>query len=356
MLKKWLRLLYTAALIVGVLLSFFAAVEVLRAFQTLHGLHPAAGYAFLGLIALLVAWVLWRVIWAIAAHRPPLTPPAIRDRENASMQELERYNRYLARYIRRLTGNEAIPEEVRNSAAADLAALHGKLTGGSDRDVLLETARKSETEIVEPLLKPLDAQADKHVRACVRDVTIGVALSPYRSADLLIVLYKNLVTLRRIIIVYNSRPTLREQFRVFRDILSVVATVNFLNLFGKMLDSLSGVPVLGRYADNLAQGAGAGLMTSAAGHAAIDRCRAFRGWDKEQAKESLTGNLSGFLTDVKDIILKDVIPALGKGLGGAAKRTVGGVGDKIKGAAKRLLGRGDEAEDAEHRPGEAPAT
>ena len=61
MLRKWLRLLYTAALMVGVLLSFFAAVEVLRAFQTLHGLHPAAGYAFLGLIALLVAWVLWRV-------------------------------------------------------------------------------------------------------------------------------------------------------------------------------------------------------------------------------------------------------------------------------------------------------
>ncbi len=349
MLRKWLRLLYTAALIVGVLLSFFAAVEVLRAFQTLHGLHPAAGYAFLGLIALLVAWLLWRVIWAIAAHRPALTPPAIRDRENASMQELQRYNRYLARYVRRLTGNEAIPEEVRNKAAADLAALHGKLTGGSGRDALLETARKAETEIVEPLLKPLDAQADKHVRACVRDVTIGVALSPYRSADLLIVLYKNLVTLRRIIIVYNSRPTLREQFRVFRDILSVVATVNVLNLIGKLLGGLGGLPLV----DPVVQGAGAGLMTSAAGHTAIHRCRAFRGWNAEEAKASLARNLSGFLADVTGIIVKDVVPALGKRAVHVAKRTVSGVTDAVKDAGKWLVGRKGEAGEGE--PGEAPA-
>jgi len=37
----------------------------------------------------------------------------------------------------------------------------------------------------------LDEQAERIVRECVRDVMLAVVLSPYRSADLLIVLYRN---------------------------------------------------------------------------------------------------------------------------------------------------------------------
>ena len=69
---------------------------------------------------------------------------------------------------------------------------------------------------------------------------------------------------------------------ILRDVLRVLITVNFLYIGRNLVENLfANVPLLGRVVDDMGQGLGAGLFTSAAGHAAIERCAAFRGWDKE---------------------------------------------------------------------------
>ena len=74
--------------------------------------------------------------------------------------------------------------------------------------------------------------------------------------------------------IYNSRPLLSEQVLVLKDVLKVVATINYMNWGQKVAESLtSSVPIIGRASGEIAQGLGAGLLTSVAGHGAMERCR-----------------------------------------------------------------------------------
>jgi hypothetical protein len=140
---------------------------------------------------------------------------------------------------------------------------------------------------------------------------MAVTLSPYPSVDLMVVVYRNGAMVLRLIRIYASRPAAREQLLILRDTLRVVATVNFLNVSRNLMESLfSKLPVIGPVVDDIAQGLGAGLLTSAAGHAAVGRCAAFRGWDKEEATETLARQARTFLADVKNIFTKDVLPEI----------------------------------------------
>ncbi len=63
-------------------------------------------------------------------------------------------------------------------------------------------------------------------------------------------------------------------------------------------------------ADDSARGGGGGLLTSVAGHAAIDRCRSFSGWSEEEAKAGMAGKLKGFFRDLKGVVRDAVMPAM----------------------------------------------
>ena len=105
-----------------------------------------------------------------------------------------------------------------------------------------------------------------------------------------------------------ATPMLTEQVLIFRDVLRVVATVNFMNFGQKLLDQLfSHVPYVGRALEDFAEGIGAGLLTSVAGHGALYRCRAYRGWNQEEAVRDLTSHVKRLLSDVKNIFKKDVL-------------------------------------------------
>ncbi len=306
MLRQLWKVIRTAVLVVGVLLTFFAVVEVLQAYETLRGFHPVAGWAFVGLLGL---GLLWLIVWYVrrVLSRPRvLTPPKIPDRENASPRQLRRWTRYLGKFLGRLAGNPLLSAEQHAHAQAGAEKLRLLASASPSRDDLVAGIEQAESEHVEPLLKELDDQADKHVRDCVRGVMFWVALSPYKSADLLIVIYRNVRMLGDLVKVYNARPTLREQLRVFRDTLRIVATVNFLNIGRNVFESVFKALPGGRFADDIAQGIGAGFMTSVAGHAAIGRCRAFRGWSEEQARENLRAKVGDFYHDVRDIFMKDI--------------------------------------------------
>ena len=72
----------------------------------------------------------------------------------------------------------------------------------------------------------------------------------------------------------------------------------------------------------IAQGIGAGFMTSVAGHAAMDRCRAFKGWNKQEAKNNLRNRANSFYADVKNMFKRDILPVLVKRAAAVSKETL----------------------------------
>lgn len=306
MLKSWFKLIRAALIVIGVLLSFFAFVEIVRAYQTLYDMHPAAGYTFLTVILVGVVWLLLYIVFSLASRPRALTAPVIDDYSTASKRQLQRYIKYLLKYLARLVNNELITDEDSELILTGIAELNAVLET-SDSEVLVDAIGKVESTVIEPVLSTIDEHAKKQIRTSMRDVMLGVTLSPYKSADLIIVVYRNFVMVGRIIRIYNTRPTVGQQWRIFSDILSVVATVNYINMGRNLIEALaSRVPGIGHFTDDIAQGIGAGFMTTVAGHAALDRCRAFKGWDRAEAKDSILKKVGDFYADVKDLFFSDI--------------------------------------------------
>lgn len=311
MIQRILRLVYTAALVVGGLVLFFTLIECLRAYTTLRAVHPALGTAFgiavLVGVAALIAW------YAITIGRRPgvLLPPAGVDPETATGAPLRAYARYQIRLLRRLSGNPSVDSLQREIARRQSDRLREALAAGAHAADLPLTVRHATEYAITPAVEPLDALARAEVARSVRDVMLGVTLSPWRTADLLVVLYRNLRMTARIMDLYNTRPPLREQVLILRDVFTVVATVNFLSYGSQLFQTLTAsVPVLGRFADDVAEGIGAGVLTSVTGHAAIGRCRTYGSWDAAEAQRSIRANLGRFLADVKHIVIDDVLQRL----------------------------------------------
>lgn len=311
MLRDLWRALRTVFIVVGLLLCFFAWIEVLRAYQILAALHPVCGYVFAGLLAALLLWL--ALYYAVTvSQRPVVLPPAKHpDLLTAPAGEIRQYVTHLIRVMRRLSRNSLLPDERRERLKDGVLMLEQAGAGFVERRHLSDTVLRCETGIVEPAVAALDSIAEKEIRRCVRDVMVGVTLSPWRSADLLVVLYRNAGMVLRIVRIYDSRPRVREQAIILRDVLTVVATVNYLNYGSKLLQNLTvGVPVLGRFTDDIAQGVGAGLLTSVTGRAALGRCSSFQSWSEREMEETIHGKLRGFVQDVKGIVTEDILPRL----------------------------------------------
>ena len=329
MLVRWFRLLRTAVIVIGAVFSFFALMEVVRAYQTLRGVHPILGYVFLAVILLLVAWLTGRFILSILSRPTVLIAPTIPDPDKATPRQLRRYARYLCRYLRRLAVNSLLTDEQRTAACKTAEALAVATRSTRDPDALRQAIVDTETNGLAPLLERVDAHAAGHVRDCMRDVMIAVAVSPYKALDLFIVVYRNLAMVRHVIYTYNARPRLREQLQIGWDILAVVATVNYIHMGKNLIEGLgSRVPGIGRFIDDIAQGMGAGFMTTIVGHAAIDRCRAFRGWNTQAAKRRLGAHVEDFYRDVRDLFTRDVLPSLLRRVGDTSRETM----DRVVGA------------------------
>lgn len=322
MLWSMWKLIRNTLIFVGVLLSFIALMEILRAYQTLHGIHPWLGYAF-ALIA--AGGIIWMIVyyWIVVGSQPRvLTPPKITDFESASLRQIRKYALYLTRYLKRLSINPNLDETQQESARQARNTLDGLLVKSPNSETLLAAVHEIEQNTIRPLLRSIDRKASRHVRDCMRDVMIAVTLSPYRSVDLAVVVYRNVRMVIDLIRMYNTRPAVKEQLLIFYDIFSIIATVNYIHLGRNLIQSLgSKVPGVGRFLDEIAQGIGAGFMTTITGHAAMQRCRAFDGWNARKERDNLLAHIGDFYADVRDIFFKDVwgsvIQTSGQALGSA---------------------------------------
>lgn len=292
---------------VGLGFVAFVGLETLRAYQTLAELHPWAGYAFLVLLAVLLGYILWQ-IRLVFVYRSVPHPPAKQSSDSSSIPRNE-WIRYLDKIAERFEKNpllnkkEAQIQDFRN----DILKLNSLKS-----DLVFEDALGTiEEQRIAPLIQYLDEKAEAIVSDNVGIVTIGTALSPYRSVDFYIVLARNLRMVNSILRVYRTRPLPRETIAVFYDIARVVAAVNILNAMDTVWAGLGRhVPFVGRYGEAISEGLFSGLLTSVAGHAAIDRCRSYRHWSREEAARKYRGRLTRYGNDVWGIIMRHGVEKL----------------------------------------------
>lgn len=313
MFTKILRIFSIAVNIILGLLCFQIVIDLIQAHQVLQKVHPILGTLFaLTLAAAGTAAVTWYII-SLKRHPLTLRPPPRRELDKANPKELRAYGRYLRRVMQRLARNELLLEVNREELESEAGQLHEALARKSDITLLSNRIRDAEELRIQPAIKVLDELAEKEVRHCVRDIMLGITLSPWRTVDLFVVMYRNMGMIVRITGIYSNKPRLREHFLILRDVVTVVATVNFLNYGSKLMNNLlTSVPFLGRFTDDIAQGVGAGLMTSVTGHTTLMRCRAFRGWSDVETHNALANQLGQFMVDIKKIVFDDILPQLRK--------------------------------------------
>ncbi|HPF98858.1 MAG TPA: YcjF family protein [Kiritimatiellia bacterium] len=308
--RLW-KLICRISLVVASFLGLFFLGELARLYMLFYRIHPIAGWTYAAILGLGFLYVLVRAIVAWRSIPRALTPPPRPDLDHPDHKAMLAYSRYLARFLRRMGRNTHLPQEARSFAREKAADIADTLSAHPLNDDLVRTIQKTENEVIAPLLQSLDELAAGEVRKSVRDVMLGVTFSPYPSVDLLVVLYRNTAMVLRVSRIYRARPSPREELTILRDIMTTVAAVNFLNISRKLMESLlSQIPFIGGVADDIAQGIGAGLLTSVTGHAAMDRSGAFRGWNREEEIQSLGSKTAGFLKDVKDMFTKDLLPDL----------------------------------------------
>ena len=295
--------------VIGGLLTFLVLFELFRIFIFLHEFNPAWAWGYVAVLSLALLGGLFYALRQSQRYPKPLIPPTLPPLAEATHGEMKRYATYLIRYQRRLARNRNIHSDVRSKLNEEVEAMDALLNHHPLNEDLKLIIEKSEREILPLAQVQLKSKAEREIRRSVRDVMLGVTLSPYHSIDLLIVLYRNFSMIFRIMKVYETSPVVRAQWRIVRDVMRVMATVNFLYVGRNLIENLFAfVPWVGRVADDIGQGLGAGLFTSACGHAVIDRCSSYHEWEKAAAVESLASQSKGFIRDVKNIFTKDVLP------------------------------------------------
>ncbi|MBT7789614.1 MAG: DUF697 domain-containing protein [Calditrichaeota bacterium] len=305
--QKILKTIERIAILVGLGLTFYAVIEILQAYESLARMHPYAGYGFLVLCGILIIGLIWQVR---ALFRYPSAPqlPEIPETKPIPQSDIKKFVKYLQLICKRMAKNEILINHAPGSLR-DLEIRVDKLGQLSKNEP--EFRREIlciEQESFEPLVEILDKKAESIVSDNVGLVTIGTALSPYRSIDLYIVIARNFKMVNQIIRIYRTSPTIRESIAVFYDIVRVVAAVNILNATDQLwTGTIRHFPLAHTWGEAISEGLFSGLLTSVAGHAAIDRCRTYRSWSREEAVKTYLGRIKRWAKDVEDIFNRHML-------------------------------------------------
>jgi len=298
--NKAFKYIINIAIILGVGLSFYAILETIRAYQTLSEMHPWAGYAFLAFIFLLVLYLIIQISALFKFNSAP-RPPVIPEDGTLSNKQKRYIQTYLNYVYERFNRNKLLTQ----NHEKDLSQLEKSIAILSEVEdsSFINNIHAIENDIISKILKTLDEKAEKVVSDNVGLVSIGTALSPYRAVDFYIVIARNFRMVNQILKIYRTRPNIRETWKVFYDIIKVVAAVNILNSMDTVWAGIGRhVPLVGRYGEAASEGLFSGLFTSVAGHAAIDRCRSYHPWSTEEAARKYRGRLTRWAKDILAIL------------------------------------------------------
>lgn len=296
--KQLIDIIKQIVIIFGLVLTFFAVLEVVRAFDILHDLHHLAGYLFLLAVAGLVFYVVFQIL-GIFRFKKSLVPPNI-EKYSDRKKFIKRYQYFAFNVIGRFSENEELPAAVKPLLDKSRIELNEIANHENELSVWVENFEDTHFQ---PVISHLDRMAEKIISDNVGLVTISTALSPYKSLDLYIVLARNFRMVNKIIRVYRTSPSLRETAGIFYDIFKVVAAVNILNSMNNLWAGLGRhVPIVGSYGAAVSEGLFSGLLTSVTGHAAKDRCRTYRRISSEKLARQYRENLKNWSGDIISIL------------------------------------------------------
>jgi uncharacterized membrane protein YcjF (UPF0283 family) len=306
---------------------WFIGREVTVLAETASEVHPALGWLVAVAAVLLVVRLLGVPLYRFLKMPVTLTPPDLAAGDGRS---IERRLDFLARYLAALRRNphlaESRPEveQVRREAQA----LRAEIAGRSDpKGALMEF----EQERVEPLLAPLDREADRVIRAEALSVGVATALSPNGTLDAALVLWRNANLVSRVANIYYGRPGVRGSFLILRDVSSAALLATYLEGLSEVAGGvLAGVlgSVAGIVAGPLVDGSVNAVATLRVGYLAKGRCRSFRAWTDATRKQALADALAAAKERSGEVV-KEIVKRAGSSLGG--------VGDAVKGGFAQLL-------------------
>lgn len=306
--RQFLRYLKIGAWIAIGIVTFLLLVDLLWVYQVLSDSSPLLARLYALILFLSIAGAIGFAVRSYRKYPGVMLPPKQVGPDFPSGRL--RMARYTVRFIDHLRANPNLDNGSKDVLDEVNQILITRVATRIESDELGQAQLQAE-QAIEQALKQCDEIAEQMVRDATRDVMITVTLSPWRALDLALVLWRNIRMITSVIGVYNTRPRFREQIHVYRDVFMVVITINFLNFGSHLVKSLAtSLPVLGRFADDIAQGVGAGLMTSVTGHSAIARCRAFGVWNEEKEGEILGNRVSKFGSDVSKMLFVDVMPKI----------------------------------------------
>ncbi len=286
---KFLKWSATAFIVIAFLVVIGQGFLFYRMFDDVH---PVLGYAYIVILALMLAVLVGRPIMGFLSMPVAAKPPSIvLDPKAPDPKALTARLRYDLKYLDMLARNPLVQEE---RGAIDEGILRGQALLNRARRATPEEAlavsvalEAFEREQIEILLKPLDKQVEQLIHAEAVGVGVATALSMNGTVDAFIVLWRNANLVAKISRIYFGRPHLLGSLRILRDVAAIVVVARALedvtDITGDVIGGLLG-RMGGLVAGPIMDGGVNAMMTLKLGYLAKRRCRSFKGWSAGQAK------------------------------------------------------------------------
>ena len=270
--------------------------EISSVFRLLHDdVHPSLAWFFLVLCA--VALYIFAVRPAQRYWRVPeaIRPPGCPGRTSLTSRHLDRRLRFIGRYLQNLRQNPAMIDRLEevDRVLERCKGLRADLDRGDLGEVMaaVERLEAFETQEVDPLLKPLDEEANRVIRAEALAVGLGTAVSMNGTVDAFIVLWRNANLVARIATIYYGRPGLRGSLVVVRDVATAMSIAVYMQGVMEAAGALVG-GWIGKTGNLLLGPVGDGAVNSVVtlriGYLAKGRCRSFRRWNEDTISAALS--------------------------------------------------------------------
>lgn len=330
---------YAGFLFLGVTL-FMIGREVAALTVTIAAVHPALAVLFDLCVALLVWRLLgvpvWRFLRLPVVMKAPRAPDT---REEWKTSHVAARFEFLARYLRHVARNPLLAESKAEvlTAARDAAGLSGWAGRSKDAADALASLETFEHDRVDPILAPLDREADRLIRNEALAVGVSTAISPNGTLDAFLVLWRNANLVSRLGNLYYGKPGIRGNLLILRDVSSAALLATYLEglaeAAGGILHGVLG-SVAGVLAGPLMDGSVNALVTLRIGYLARARCRSFRAWTEATRKQALRDALAAARRHSGDVVAE-----IAKRAGGAVAGVTARLGSAVKGGVSALFRR-----------------
>ncbi|HMO04604.1 MAG TPA: hypothetical protein PKC67_08365 [Kiritimatiellia bacterium] len=292
-----------------ILIAFFFFIELARLLLLLRRVHPALMYAA---VAAFVICGIYAVFLQIQARRRyHLRASGFTWRGNASHAQMKQYGKFLVAYCRRLATHPLLSDEqaaliAQKTHDASEALHHHPLNDDLQRAIV-----RLRDELIAPTFGYLDEIALKVTRSKARAAIQDLYQPPFPVIPPLVVFYHQFTQVSEIVDTYIPQPTLREYFRVMRDVWLVMTKGDFMRFGQRLFSGISANPhALGRPGEDLGQAFSIIWLTHAVGRAARLRCCTVHDWKLSTAIADMRLELGDCLGMTRDTVVNDALPIL----------------------------------------------